>query len=205
MNVQAYLAQQPDGIASHPQAGVKMSCLRCLYDGMITPALLDQLPTQVKYMVLYPPPDLGFVPEVYAQSLLLALRSAHFDDDETFMDHCLRRTDALFAGVVYRNLFRLFIGERAGRLLPRTWSRFHRGGKLYLLDTSPHHLTARIEHPANLYPPLFPLVALATIHAAIKVGGAREVMGQVEGRKPGGFTLTSNWLNPSDVAIGASL
>ena len=78
-NVTRYLEHLPQGIDSHAHCMVKASVYRDALESRGLQAVLSDLPSDVQELVEHPPPVSAWVREVHTNTIMIAIRDAHFD------------------------------------------------------------------------------------------------------------------------------
>jgi hypothetical protein len=140
-----YSEQLPVGLASFPACAASSVMLRGL---VARDALggLAGLPREIGSAVERIE-QTEWLPEVVHVAAMLALRDVRFGDDETFL---------AWTGKLNREVMmdRAANPPEALALVPRIWSRLHRGTTVEVLDLSGHSGTLLTRHPRELFAPL---------------------------------------------------
>jgi hypothetical protein len=176
--VAKYLSQIAGGLAAHPECVAKASLLRSILDDKSLPTV-EGLPPELVELVLHPPPQTAWVPEVHFRALMRAVFDAHFDAPSRFYEWAYVSQKKLLEGPLYRILFFMVSPERVAQTATSRWEKFHRGiglsakvghGQLRAVLTHPPFVADAFDHHATL----------EGVRAALELAGAKAVATSVE-------------------------
>lgn len=129
-SVDRYLERLPRGLSSHPECQVKASVYRDALASHGLESVISELPRELRELVLEPPPVSSWVPEVYANSIMMAIRDVHFEPGTVgvtaYSEWTRQRNLLLLTRPLYRALFLLLSPERLLKGLQRRWGAFRR-------------------------------------------------------------------------------
>jgi hypothetical protein len=117
-----------------------------------------------------------WVPEVHATVLYLAIREAHFADDDAFLAHASACNRAVLETPTNRVLFWVATPRGILRGASLRWSALHRGSSVDVRIRSDVSADLELRFPLNLFPEIV-LRGLATgFAAALENAGARNLV-----------------------------
>jgi hypothetical protein len=174
-SITSYLDRLPAGIASYPECLVKASVFRnALEVKPLGPEVA--LPPEVRALVDHPPPVSVWIPEVQFNVITLAVRDAHFgeDDRDGYLGWVLDQNRKLLGTPLYRALFLLVSPERLLHGLEKRWGTFRRGTVLRLHAQAPGQVELRLVTPPFLRTTMSLEGMAMALRAALERAGARD-------------------------------
>lgn len=178
-NVTRYLEQLPQGIDSHAHCMVKASVYRDALESRGLQAVLSDLPSDVQELVEHPPPVSAWVREVHTNTIMIAIRDAHFDVGAAglreYGEWTRKRNSALLTRPLYRALFLVLSPQRLLRGAERRWGAFRRGTSLVVTNATLHAAALEVQFPQSLYEETALAGMRAAMTAALEAAGARDI------------------------------
>ena len=178
-SVDRYLERLPRGLSSHPECQVKASVYRDALASHGLESVISELPRELRELVLEPPPVSSWVPEVYANSIMMAIRDVHFEPGTVgvtaYSEWTRERNLLLLTRPLYRALFLLLSPERLLKGLQRRWGAFRKGTTIELVHQGVGAVELRVRYPENLYEETTLSGLRGALVAALEAAGAGHV------------------------------
>lgn len=173
-SVSAYVTTLPDGWSSFAACEVNASLIfglreRGVFDG------LEGLPDAIASLIVGPPPESGWLPEVISVGVFLAVRDARFGGPAGEVDF-LAWVDALNHEILHVEQSALLVttpGD-AVRFIPEVWARFHRGSTMTVVAQTKQTAEVAFAHPTFLFPGQWMESRRRTLVSALVRAGAAQ-------------------------------
>jgi len=151
--VAAYLAQLPQGLDSYPECQVQGGVVRTMRTDIDVRVDPTGLPAPVAALFLQPDAMPEWLPEVHACAMTLAIAEA-LGSDEAFLAHDKAAQHRFYASVAFRVLTAFVPVQTLLNVSAPRWSALHRGTRLTITTLGSNEAAARIDFPAQLWPPV---------------------------------------------------
>jgi hypothetical protein len=173
--VEAYLASLPGGIDAYPECTHKGEPLSVWLRRSPTAGLAAALPAQLATLLDPEAPLPEWVPEVHACALYLAIREAHFPDDDAFLAHAHACNRAVLQTPTNRVVFWVATPTAILRAASVRWRSLHRGTSLEVRVAPGASAQVTLLHPPRVYPEIVLRGIGTAFAAALENAGARDV------------------------------
>lgn len=188
----AYLAQLPQGLDSHPTALHKGSVVRVFLDGTPMAAHAAKLPAALQGIIAHPPAASAWVPEVHAHALYVAAADLVYRSETEWISASYKGNRRLMEGPLYAVLFKVVGVKRLCSVAASRWEQLHRGTALRLAEF--RGTSARFEPtaPPGLLTELLTRTYATAVQASLDLAGAKDVTTAV-GSTPTGVFFEASW------------
>lgn len=191
---EAYLAQLPDGLDSHPQCQVKASLYRSALEARPVPAAaIEELPPVLGRMAAHPHPVSAWVPEVHSLALVTAVSEATCASLEDFERLSYLRQRRLFDSPLYRIAVRLATPNLLLRTATLRWRSIHRGTAWEVDENRPGFARMSMRHPPHLWSTRARVGLTAGFRALVDLCGGRGSVVSVADASESHMTLEGSW------------
>ena len=187
-----YLAQLPSGLDSFAHCRAKGSLVR----EFLSARPLDpegNYPEPLREMIARPPVSSSWIPEVMFLSMALAVRDAHFRDDESFLAAVKELNARMFRGQVYRTLMLVSSTRLLAHGAALRWRQFHTGTTVTARHGSDSSMDVTFACPTGLFTPLHLRLFASAIEAAVEAAGAARARTEYTRFKPQGAEVRLVW------------
>ncbi len=173
-SVERYLASVPGGIEAYPDCAHKGEPLSLWLQRSPTRGIAELLPRPIGALLADVRRLPTWVPEVHATALYLAIREAHFADDDAFLTHARACNQAVLATPTNRVLFWVAAPKAILRAAGLRWGTLHQGSSIDVRITSDTSAEATLRFPPNLLPEIVLRGNGSGFVAAIENAGGRD-------------------------------
>ncbi|WP_242393139.1 hypothetical protein [Anaeromyxobacter oryzisoli] len=168
--VGAYLAKLPAGVSSYPECLAKGAMLRrALESAPLSRRHLAALPPTAAQLVICPPLDGDWIPDVSLACVLLAIADVHLMTDEAYLSWMRALNVSMFT-TVFRGVV-TGSPDALVRSAAERWGLFHRGSAISVLESSPGHAVVQLSFPAHLFHGLVLRQFVAVFEAVLALAG----------------------------------
>lgn len=173
--VEEYLASLAGGVDAYPECAHKGEPLSVWLDRSPARGLVERLPSKLA-RVLKQRPMPGWVSEVSANALYLAIRDVHFPDDASFVAHSRVCNRAVLDTPANRIVFWGTSPKGILRAAAHRWGALHRGSFIDVRMPDGTSVDVLLRFPPRVFPEVV-LLGIATGFAvALENTGARDVV-----------------------------
>jgi hypothetical protein len=174
-SVDRYLASLPGGLDAYPECQHRGEPLWVWLQRSPRAGLAEQVPAPTAVLLGPGHAIPGWVPEVHANVLYLAVREACFADDEAFLAHAYGRNRAVLETPTNRVLFWAASPKAILRAAGLRWSSLHRGSaiEVRIVGDASAHVT--LTYPPKLFPEIILRGTATGFTVALENAGARDV------------------------------
>jgi len=172
--VSAYVAALPDGLASYPEAQAKASTIHELGRQVPRGFPLEQIPPDLRELLLSPPPVSSWISETQACALSLALRDVGFDDDASYLAWIETGFTKFFSSSLYRILMTVASPHTMAKGAAKRWAALRRGTSRSLVEAHDNGNISRVDYPAYLVPRLHAEATARGILVAYRMSRAKD-------------------------------
>ena len=191
--VESYLASLPGGLDAYPESAHKGETLGLWLRRSPTRGLAERLPAPLAPLLAEGATMPAWVPEVHATSLYLAIREAHFADDEAFVAHAYACNRAVLDTPTNRVLFWVAAPRAILRAAALRWNALHRGSSLDVRIRNDTSAEVAMTFPAGLFPEIVLRGTATGFAAALENAGARDVLMTLDGLTPTRARFSGKW------------
>jgi len=175
----AYLADLPDGLSSHPGCKAKVSVLRSALDVLEVEAD-PSWPEPIRELIEEPPPMSVWIPEVLNVGAHLAIVDANHMDDDAVIDWGYRSNQRLAQSKLYRVLTHLATPPLLLRAARLSWTVLHRGVDVAVSLDGDKTATVSVTHPPHVWTELVHRSTAQGFQAALEISQGEAVEVQIE-------------------------
>lgn len=191
--LERYLAQLPGGLDAYPAAQAKASLVRNALAGQSLAHAAPMLPPPLVKLVLEPPVESEWVPEVHFTALLHALADIRGMADAAVCAWARERNRALFRTPAYRILMTVASPAAMVRFAGRRWTAWHRGTELAVEGAADDGVRATLRFPDGLFDALAVRIYAEAFAAALEMANARSPEVRIETEARGFARYVARW------------
>jgi hypothetical protein len=177
--VERYFASLPGGASAYPECAHKGETLAMWLSRSPTDGLAERLPAPIASLLDARRPFPAWVPEVHASALYLAIREAHFADDDAFVAHARACNRAVLDTPTNRVLFWVAAPRAILRAASVRWGALHRGSSIEVRITGDTSADLLMTFPPHVFPEIVLRGVATGFTAALENAGARGLVMEV--------------------------
>ncbi len=192
-SVEQYLASVPGGIDAYPECLHKGEPLGVWLERCPLGGLSERIPAQAAELLKRRGALPTWVPEVHAAVLYLAIREAHFPDDEAFLVHARACNRAVLETPVNRIVFWVASPRAILRGGSVRWGSFHKGSSIDVRSRGDQSAELTLTFPPHLLPEIVVRGNGEGFRCALEYAGARDVALNVRVLDPTRALFEAQW------------
>ncbi|HEY3445482.1 MAG TPA: hypothetical protein VGK67_03915 [Myxococcales bacterium] len=190
----AHLEGLPSGLASHPDCKAKGTLVRSFASGVRAEQVRGAgLPEQVEALLLTPPTNSSWVPEVLSWAGIFAVGDLEGLDDAAWAGWVARKNRELYTSAVMRLVMNFTSPTLALALSSAYWGVIHHGSRLQVVDSSGSSARVVLNYPERLFgEPASAALAIA-FSVALELSRAHRPVVSLERWTPTQATYEARW------------